>query len=273
MIDWEAFKQQLLTNPDRTLGVVLGLSACLLLIWLAVVVHSSSGDGNRPVAVSAEGTLDSLRLSLDGKKGGSDGPPVSPVLAEARPAGPDSLSKGDSARARNSPAVTDEPQQAQPGPSLRRSRIDSVLPTLLVMIALIGGLWYWIRRKTGKGSTGKPDGEEFFKVRATREIFPGQNIALVEINEEYWIVGGGEQGLQVLHRFRPGEWDDSPPAGEESGESEDWKSYFSKALGGGSLLPGVQGHSAADAASGTGKSRADHENRNGKSGAEAGPLW
>lgn len=273
MIDWETFKLQLQTNPDRTLGVVLGLSAFLLLIWLAVVVHSSEGEENQPVAVSADGRLDSLRLSLDGKKDGRKGPPDAPGLAGARPAGADSLSEGDSARARKSPAATDEPQQAQPDPSLRRSRIDSVLPTMLVMMVFIGGLWYWIRRRTRKGDAGEPAGKEFFKVRATREIFPGQNIALVEINGEYWIVGGGEQGLRVLHRYRPGEWDDPLPAGEESGGSEDWKSYFSKALGGGSLLPGVQGHSASTAASGAVKSRADHENRNGKSGSEAGPLW
>lgn len=273
MIDWEAFKRQLRIDPDRTLGVVLGLSACLLLIWLAVVVHSSSGEENRPVAVSEEGRLDSLRISLEGKKSGRAGRADSPVREETGRGTNESLSEGDTARARKPAMAASEPQQAEPAPSLRRSRIDGVLPTLLVMMALIGGLWYWIRRKTGKGERGEPDGEEFFKVRATREIFPGQNIALVEINGECWIVGGGEQGLQVLHRFRPGEWDDPLPAEEETGESEDWKSYFSKALGGGGLLPGDRGRSASNAASVPGKSRSDHGNRNGLSRTEAGPLW
>ena len=67
MIDWDAFKSQLQTNPNRTLGFVLGLAACLLLIWLMTVAQNSDPRENRMVEIAEEGKLDSLRLSLGQK--------------------------------------------------------------------------------------------------------------------------------------------------------------------------------------------------------------
>lgn len=262
MIDWDTFKQQLQTNPNRTLGFVLGLAGCLMLIWLAVVLQSSAPGESRPVTMLAEARADSsapasvpdTARSVESAPADSAAPGLTPVGADTEPA--DSLQGAVHA------------SQAEESPRL--SQVNNILPTLLVMLALIGGLWYWIRRKSGNRPPDSGGENDFFRLKASRELFPGKHMALIEINGEHWIVGDGPGGLQIMHRYRAGEWE-APPAGTENNSGEgNWKSFFSDALKAGAPAKSENGSAGSGKRSRPGKPAAERDaDRNG----EASRLW
>lgn len=257
MIDWDTFKQQLQTNPNRTLGFVLGLAGCLMLIWLAVVLQSSAPGENRQATMLAEAQADSIPdTAQSGNTAAADSaaPALAPVETGAVPA--DSLQG------------TAYASQAEESPRL--SQVNNILPTLLVMLALIGGLWYWIRRKSRNRTPDSGGENDFFRLKASRELFPGKHMALIEINGEHWIVGDGPGGLRIMHRYRAGEWEE-PPAGSKKNRGEgNWKSFFSDALKAGASGGTKNGSAGSGKRSRSGKTAADCDaSRNG----EASRLW
>lgn len=212
MIDWDTFKQQLQANPNRTLGFVLGLAGCLMLIWLAVVLQSSAPGENRQVSIPAEVRADSSAATgaPDTARGGETPSAVNGAV----PA--DSLRGGMHA------------SEAEESP--RFSQVNNIMPTLLIMLVLIGGLWYWIRRKSENRPPDSGGENGFFRMKASRELFPGKHMALIEINGEHWIVGDGPGGLRIMHRYRAGEWEESAEGTEKNAADGNWKSFFSDAL-------------------------------------------
>lgn len=220
MIDWDSFKQQLQTNPNRTLGFVLGLAVCLMLIWLAVVVQASDPAANRDVSQSGNSRLTGLRTSLQQDAADSLDGADRPVAAA------DTLSFAYSTEA--SDTATSVTQAAGDADSLRADRsagdgsrlgsLGDVLPTLLVMVVLVGGLWFWVRRKTSPSQSASDD-EDFYTVLGRGELFPGQQIALLRVGGEYLLVGGGPQGPQLLRRYTREEWEEQ--SGALAGTPED----------------------------------------------------
>lgn len=262
MIDWDTFKQQLQINPNRTLGFVLGLAGCLMLIWLAVVLQSSAPGENRPVTMLAEARADSsATASVSDTVRSEESAPADSAEPDLTPAGTDA-EPADSLQASAYASGKEE--------SPRLSQINNILPTLLVMLALIGGLWYWIRRKSGNRLPDSGGENDFFRLKASRELFPGKHMALIEINGEHWIVGDGPGGLQIMHRYRAGEWE-APPAGTEKNPGEgNWKSFFSDALKAGAPGGSENGSAGSGKRSRPGKPAAERDaDRNG----EASRLW
>lgn len=172
MIDWNAFKSQLQANPKKMLGFVLGIAACFLLIWIIVVMQSDQG--TQRVAVDQSGRLDSLRLVLNRSAG-------------------DSIS----AAAQSGGGTSNEESPSSP--------FTNALPTFLILLAAIGGLWYWIK-KGNHNRAEHPGGGKLFTHIGTQELTAGQQISVIKMNGEYWVIGSGGQEIKLLHRYAEEDW-------------------------------------------------------------------
>lgn len=185
MIDWDAFKRQIQSNPQKMLGYVLGIAACFLVIWILVVMQTDTA-GQR-VVVDQSGRLDSLRISLN-------------------------RATGDSLVGTKEQDVVTAQQEKSSSP------FANALPTFLILMAAIGGLWYWIKkRNTQPGSVG---GQTVFEKIGIQEVTGGQQISVIKINSEYWVLGSGSQGMNLLHRFSEDEWDGPVVSEKESSKTK-----------------------------------------------------
>lgn len=78
------------------------------------------------------------------------------------------------------------------------SATDGVLLTFILLASAVGGLW-WFTRKQRQLPTSKPSG--FMKEVARQEIQPGQELIVMEFNNEYWFMGSSAQGTQLMQRI------------------------------------------------------------------------
>ncbi len=190
MIDWDAFKTQIQTKPKKMLGFVLGIATCFLLIWMLVVMQSEAS-GQKTVAVDQSGRLDSLRISLN-------------------------QSAADSADIAKQRTVAAENSEES-------SPFMNTLPTFLIMLAAIGGLWYWIKK--GNSDTDGDGNADFdgdlFNSLGTQEITAGHQISVLKINGEYWVLGTGGSQINLLHRYTEDEWDGPEVVSQEVEDRND----------------------------------------------------
>lgn len=75
--------------------------------------------------------------------------------------------------------------------------------TFLVLIVILGGVWFWSRNRTKSGD-----------IQASREIDghilgQGAQLKIVEINEEIWVLGVTSDTVNLLHRYPKDEWNES----------------------------------------------------------------
>ncbi|SMO59234.1 flagellar biosynthetic protein FliO [Fodinibius sediminis] len=189
MIDWEAFKRQVQARPSRMLGYVLAIALCFLLLWVLVVIQTDSPGGQR-VSDDASGRLDGLYM---------DSARVSPA---------------DSLRASPSDLQSQPTAESKSGDSLF---LDS-LPTFLLLLAAVTGLWIWIKVRDADPSSAASS--SLFTEIATQELSNGQQLIVIRINSEYWVLSSGMNDLSLLHRFTEEQWDGpdhpaaSPPANQ-----------------------------------------------------------
>lgn len=187
MIDWDAFKTQIQANPKKMLGFVLGIATCFLLIWMLVVMQSEAS-GQKSVVVDQSGRLDSLRISLN-----------QPATDSTN------IAKQNAVAAENS----DE-----------RSPFANALPTFLILLAAIGGLWYWIKKGNSDADNTGIDGDIFSSLGA-QEISAGHQISVIKINGEYWVLGTGGSQINLLHRYTEDEWDGPEVTSQEVEDRSD----------------------------------------------------
>ncbi len=174
MIDWETFKAQLLNNPKKALKSVILLAGCLLLIWILVILQTGSPAHQNTVKVNDSGKLSGLNLSSHNAS--------------------DSLGVKESSKS-TQPILQDGPD----------SGLYILLPTALIFILVVGGIWLWIRSKNSSAS-GKISGEVFTTI-ASQKIPGGQQLLVIKLNGEYWVIAtGGTQGVTLLHRYSSEEW-------------------------------------------------------------------
>lgn len=105
----------------------------------------------------------------------------------------------------------------------------NALTTFLILGGLGLAFWWWYSRKlTGNQSTGGVGSGPIAKVVGSQQIGMGQEIKVIEINDEYWVLGISSQSVSLLHRYQKSEWkaaDSFPSAGTEKQDSS-----FSKIL-------------------------------------------
>lgn len=188
MIDWEAFKRQIQANPKKMLGFVLAIAVCFLVIWMLVAVQVDPA--GETVAVEQSGRLDSLRISLSEATG-------------------DSLTIKDE----QSVSVTTSEKSSSP--------FSNALPTFLIMLSVIGALWYWIKKNNDAEQQVSAD-VNLFDLLGSQQVAPGQQIAVIKINNEFWVLGTGGEVVQLLHRYSEDEWEgpESPVRKEKGSASK-----------------------------------------------------
>ena len=73
--------------------------------------------------------------------------------------------------------------------------------TFLFMVSVLGGVWYWSKKK----------GNAVQKEIKSRDIdshvlSESTQLKFVEVNEEVWVLGVTETGVNLLHRYAKEEW-------------------------------------------------------------------
>ena len=194
MIDWESFKNQMQTNPGKMLKSVMLLAGCLLLIWILVMIESGSPT-KQTVHIHKSGRLDSLDM-----------------YSGRNPTNSSSTTQGQGTMNNNS-----------------GSGYYLLLPTALVFLVLVGGVWYWLHSRQ-TNTSGNLTGDIFTTI-ATQKIPGGQQLLVIKINGEYWVMAtGGGQGTELLHRYSSEEWktlERRPMKGDE--EKTFWQTLKEKA--------------------------------------------
>ena len=190
MWDWKNAPPSVPGDPKKFIKLVVSVSLGLLVLWVFVMAQTERS-GQEPVAAEEQYRLDSLRQAL-----GTEG------------------------------------QQPTQQTSEGRGMFFNAFTTFLVLVGLIGVLWWWFSRKSesaGLSSVNTGSGT-VANVVATQQIGVGQEIKIIEINDEYWVLGTSGQSVNLLHRYKKSEWnrpeDFTPPAANKS-ESD---SSFSRIL-------------------------------------------
>lgn len=199
MIDWEVFKRQIQASPRKMLGYVLSISVCFLLIWLLVALRIESPV--EPGTADQTGRLDSLRISLN----------------SAQDTNPSSGGMNDETQSTN----TSENNSSGTG-------IGNLLPAVLILFIAIILLWAWRKRGIPDKQTKNAFPKDLFEIVGRQQISTGQEILAVKINNEFWVLGNGVNGLQLLQKYSAKNWE-----GPDSPRNEDEKSkgtVFSKIL-------------------------------------------
>ncbi len=104
----------------------------------------------------------------------------------------------------------------------------NALTTFLVLGGLAIAFWWWYSRKyTTQNSLAA--GSPVAKVVGNQQIGMGQEIKVIEINEEYWVLGVSSQSVNLLHRYQKDEWK-SPEQLKQATRAGQQDSSFSRIL-------------------------------------------
>lgn len=199
MIDWEVFKHQLQASPRKMLWYVLSISVCFLLIWLLVAIRIESP--MEPGTADQTGRLDSLRISLNSAQDTS--PPATGMNEQIQ-----SLNTGESNNI--------------------GSGFSKLFPAVLILFIAVILLWMWKKHGITDQQTKNAYPKDLFEIVGRQEISSGQEILAVKVNNEFWVLGNGVNGLQLLKKYSAENWE-----GPNSSQNEDQKSpktVFSKIL-------------------------------------------
>lgn len=159
-------------KPNSILKIVLGFSVALLVMWLFMVSR-----------------MDTSTLVTQ-----KNDPEV-----QERTMGLQQALHGTSTEAEETAVTVKEGEVAKKeSPQL----FQNAFVTFMVIMVMLGGVWFWMKKK-GDGSSAKQ--------KKTRELDAhtlGENSQLkfLEINEEIWIIGMSENGINLLHRYPKSEW-------------------------------------------------------------------
>ncbi len=199
MIDWEVFKRQLQASPRKMLGYVLSISVCFLLIWLLVALRIDS-----PVETGTAdqtGRLDSLRISLN----------------SAQNINPSEAGLNEQTQSPNTEVSNNI-----------GSGFDKLFPAVLILFIAVILLWMWKKRGANDQQRKDAISNGLFEIIGRQEISSGQEVVAVKINNEFWVLGNGVNGLQLLQKYSAENWE-----GPNSSQSENEKNpetVFSKIL-------------------------------------------
>lgn len=88
--------------------------------------------------------------------------------------------------------------------------------TFLFMVSVLGAVWYWSKKKGGVA-------QKEIKSRDIDSHILTENTQLkfIEVNEEVWVLGVSESGVNLLHRFSKEEWKEGEAGELASGMAAD----------------------------------------------------
>ena len=73
------------------------------------------------------------------------------------------------------------------------------LPVLIILTIIIAGLWFWQK----KGTTRDTD---IFTIIGRQQIGVGQQIIVMFINEEYWVLAVSGKEITLLQKYDKDDW-------------------------------------------------------------------
>ena len=76
----------------------------------------------------------------------------------------------------------------------------NAVTTFLVLLAVLGLVWFWTSRKNG--SDAKRKGREI----DSQPLGEGAQMKIVEVNGEVWVLGVTSSSVNLLHRYPESEW-------------------------------------------------------------------
>ena len=97
-------------------------------------------------------------------------------------------------------------------PSQRESDglLDNAIPTFLILGGGLLVLWFWSRRQPGSNT------KTLFTVKGEQQLAPGQTLKVIELNDEYWVLGVTSESINLLDKVPRDKWD-LPEANSKAG--------------------------------------------------------
>lgn len=183
------FRQQLASsssNPQKMLKIVISISVVMLLIWLFVVARMDYTAPPKP-----QQSQSARQVQVDSLRS---------VLGRSSDIGR-SVEGGSSGIFMNA------------------------FTTFLVLIAALGGVWFWARKKA---PTQSPTGSREI---GSHTIGQGSELKFVEINEEIWILSVTADGIDLLHRYPRSEWKEPADVQKPAAATEGFYELFKNSKG------------------------------------------
>jgi len=81
------------------------------------------------------------------------------------------------------------------------SLFSHALPVFFVLIIILGGIWFWGRKNAGRR------GPTLFKVLGSQPLGNGQELKVIQINHEIWVIGITGQEITLLRSYAADDWD------------------------------------------------------------------
>lgn len=78
-----------------------------------------------------------------------------------------------------------------------QSLLDNALPAFLLLLAMLGLAYFWLRRQAMPNTTaGQP-----FPIISEQDLGNGQRLLVLDAHQEYWILGGTPQHLSLIEKL------------------------------------------------------------------------
>lgn len=188
--------QQTSKKPQSVLRIVLGIAVVMLVMWLFLVSRMElQTEEQQSPEVLTEQTADQ------------------PQVKSLKQSLLESTQQGDTEE------MVPAPVQEVPSEQESRSMLSRALPTFVIMMVVLAGIWIWARRKQNNNST-VTESRELGKY----DLGQGSQLRFVEINHEVWVLAVGTGSVELLHRYPRSEWSDEQA--EAAISKADFRSFY-----------------------------------------------
>lgn len=160
-------------KPNSILKIVLGFSVALLVMWLFMV---SRMDTSTVVSQTNDTEVQERTIGLQQALRGT--------ATEDEEIAAGAAKEGEVAKKESS------------------HLFQNAFVTFLVMVVMLGGVWLWLKKR-GDGNAANQKKSRELDAHALGE---NSQLKFLEINEEIWIIGMSENGINLLHRYPKSEW-------------------------------------------------------------------
>jgi len=175
-------------NPQKILGIVISISVVLLVLWLFMVSRMDYQSADSGVSGRDRDTVTYSQERRDSVR----------VM----------MGKSDAAQ------VSED----------RSSRMFfNAFTTFVVLMIILAGVWIWSRSKSGQTSSSK-----YFKDIGQHTIGQSQQLKVIEINNEIWVLGIGLDSVTLLHRYPKDQWKEPIPDDQETGSRSFYNMFSGK---------------------------------------------
>lgn len=88
--------------------------------------------------------------------------------------------------------------------------VAHTFPVLLILGVVVAGLWFWQKKSPDKKEN------DLFTVVDRQQLGVGQQIIVILINNEYWVLGSAGKDISLMHRYSREEWQSGEPVKQKA---------------------------------------------------------